>query len=129
MAEPVRHRQTKGAATDMFDLPSPRHISTLRVSPIHARAGDRRGLPLSGPDRYRTIGRLRWSDAALRPGRATNSLAGIIKRACPTTPHISCHETEDRENLHPGQAAVDRENRRLARPAASASEPNRHDRP
>jgi hypothetical protein len=26
----VRHRQTKGAATDMFDLPSPRHISTLR---------------------------------------------------------------------------------------------------
>jgi len=30
MAEPVRHRQTKGAATDMFDLPPPRHISTLR---------------------------------------------------------------------------------------------------
>jgi hypothetical protein len=30
----VRHRQTKGAATDMFDLPPPRHISTLRVSPI-----------------------------------------------------------------------------------------------
>jgi hypothetical protein len=26
----VRHRQTKGAATDMFDLPPPRHISTLR---------------------------------------------------------------------------------------------------
>jgi hypothetical protein len=33
----------------------------------------------------RTGGRLRWSDAALRPGRATNSLAEIIKRACPTT--------------------------------------------
>jgi hypothetical protein len=30
MAEPVRHRQTKGAATDMFDLQPPRHISTLR---------------------------------------------------------------------------------------------------
>ena len=29
MAEPVRHRQTKGAATDMFDLPPPRHTSTL----------------------------------------------------------------------------------------------------
>src|SRR5215472_16165335 len=29
-AEPVRHRQTKGAATDMFDLQPPRHISTLR---------------------------------------------------------------------------------------------------
>jgi len=35
MAEPVRHRQTKGAATDMFDLQSPRHISTL-----HQRAGN-----------------------------------------------------------------------------------------
>jgi hypothetical protein len=27
---PVRHRQTKGAATDMFDLQPPRQISTLR---------------------------------------------------------------------------------------------------
>ena len=29
MAEPVRHRQTKGAETDMLSLPQPRHISTL----------------------------------------------------------------------------------------------------
>jgi hypothetical protein len=29
MVEPLRHRQTKGAATDMFDLKPPRHISTL----------------------------------------------------------------------------------------------------
>jgi hypothetical protein len=29
MVEPVRHRQTKGAATDMFDLQPPRHTSTL----------------------------------------------------------------------------------------------------
>jgi hypothetical protein len=29
MAEPVRHRQTKGAETDMLSLPPPRHISTL----------------------------------------------------------------------------------------------------
>src|SRR6266516_7189196 len=27
--EPLRHRQTKGAATDMFGLQQPRHISTL----------------------------------------------------------------------------------------------------
>jgi hypothetical protein len=27
--EPLRHRQTKGAATDMFYLTPPRHISTL----------------------------------------------------------------------------------------------------
>jgi hypothetical protein len=30
MAEPVRHRQTKEAATGMFDLQPPRHTSTLR---------------------------------------------------------------------------------------------------
>ena len=29
MAEPLRHRQTKGAETDMFSLQPPRHISTL----------------------------------------------------------------------------------------------------
>ena len=29
MAEPLRHRQTKEAATDMFYLTLPRHISTL----------------------------------------------------------------------------------------------------
>jgi hypothetical protein len=29
MVEPLRHRQTKGAATDMFDLTPPRHIPTL----------------------------------------------------------------------------------------------------
>jgi hypothetical protein len=27
MADPLRHRQTKGAATDMVDLTPPRHIS------------------------------------------------------------------------------------------------------
>src|ERR1700736_6810148 len=32
--EPLRHRQTKGAATDMFYLTPPRHISTLPNSPI-----------------------------------------------------------------------------------------------
>jgi hypothetical protein len=33
MVEPVRHRQTKGAGTDMFYLQPPRHTSTLR-SPL-----------------------------------------------------------------------------------------------
>jgi hypothetical protein len=31
MVEPLRHRQTKEAATDMFDLQPPRHISTLHL--------------------------------------------------------------------------------------------------
>ena len=30
MVEPVRHRQTKGAATDMFYLTPPGHIPTTR---------------------------------------------------------------------------------------------------
>jgi hypothetical protein len=36
----VRHRQTKGAATDMFDLQPPRHISTLRIFPVPAGFGE-----------------------------------------------------------------------------------------
>jgi hypothetical protein len=31
MAEPLRHRQTKGAETDMPSLPPPRHIPTLPI--------------------------------------------------------------------------------------------------
>ena len=30
----MRHRQTKGAATDMFYLTPPRHISTLRKAAV-----------------------------------------------------------------------------------------------
>jgi hypothetical protein len=33
MADPLRHRQTKGAATDMVDLTQPRHIPTLPNQP------------------------------------------------------------------------------------------------
>jgi hypothetical protein len=34
MVEPLRHRQTKGAGTDMSDLQPPRHISTLPDSDL-----------------------------------------------------------------------------------------------
>ena len=34
MVEPLRHRQTKGAATDMLYLTPPRHISTLPKSEV-----------------------------------------------------------------------------------------------
>ena len=40
MVEPLRHRQTKGAATDMFDLQPPRHISTLRNLVVAAPPGE-----------------------------------------------------------------------------------------
>ena len=38
MAEPLRHRQTKEAATDMFSLQPPRHISTLHIAVIGERS-------------------------------------------------------------------------------------------
>ena len=41
MVEPLRHRQTKGAETDMPGLPLPRHIPTLPNSAV------RTGLPLT----------------------------------------------------------------------------------
>src|ERR1700674_5167613 len=34
MVEPLRHRQTKGAETDMFSLQPPRHISTLPLATV-----------------------------------------------------------------------------------------------
>jgi hypothetical protein len=37
MAEPLRHRQTKGAETDMPSLPPPRHIPTLPVADTQHR--------------------------------------------------------------------------------------------
>src|SRR6516162_6559391 len=46
MVEPLRHRQPKGAATDMFYLQPPRHISTLPLSdlsecPLHVGFSNR----------------------------------------------------------------------------------------
>ena len=43
MGEPLRHRQTKEAETDMFNLPPPRHISTL---PNRRNAAARRYVPI-----------------------------------------------------------------------------------
>src|ERR1700731_2826292 len=55
MADPLRHRQTKGAATDMVDLTPPRHIPTLphrnriRRRQCHREIGERAVVA-----RYRT---------------------------------------------------------------------------
>jgi hypothetical protein len=57
MVEPLRHRQTKGAATDMFYLMPPRHISTLHKT----------DMPMQSPHvRYQGMNRLR-SDVARGP--------------------------------------------------------------
>ena len=48
MVEPLRHRQTKGAATDMFYLTPPRHISTLHETDMPTVLRDVRSRGQSG---------------------------------------------------------------------------------
>jgi hypothetical protein len=48
MVEPLRHRQTKEAATDMFYLKPPRHISTLPFPSVGRCLCDFRLSPDSG---------------------------------------------------------------------------------
>jgi hypothetical protein len=48
MAEPLRHRQTKEAETDMFSLKPPRHISTLPEAAVRCDAAI---CPVLGVDR------------------------------------------------------------------------------
>ena len=40
MADPLRHRQTKGAATDMVDLTPPRHIPTLPRADHYSKSNE-----------------------------------------------------------------------------------------
>ena len=46
MVEPLRHRQTKEAETDMFDLQPPRHISTLHEAAVCCGATSGRVLEI-----------------------------------------------------------------------------------
>src|ERR1700730_10442084 len=65
-SEPVRHRQTKGAETDMFGLPLPRRTSTL---PNLGFDND------DGNDGSRRV-----SPVAVRPGEGPFSIAADVKR-------------------------------------------------
>src|ERR1700719_1569717 len=59
--EPLRHRQTKEAATDMFDLQPPRHISTLPLTTGRILAADcrfRGATDMFGPAACPTLSRL-----------------------------------------------------------------------
>jgi hypothetical protein len=46
MVEPLRHRQTKEAETDMFSLPPPRHIPTPPCVTSNAGPTPRNDLPV-----------------------------------------------------------------------------------
>ena len=54
MAEPLRHRQTKEAATDLFSLQPPRHISTLPFATEMGCPGHFRSAPNFGHSQRRS---------------------------------------------------------------------------
>jgi hypothetical protein len=85
MVEPLRHRQTKEAATDIFDLTPPRHTSTLPNCDMPTQLGHVRFTPDTGSDggheqhRFRTsafksvngeIGRVFLDNFPSSPARA-----------------------------------------------------------
>jgi hypothetical protein len=102
MVEPLRHRQTKGAATatDMFYLTPPRHISTLPNPalttpetglPVYLDkriSSDRPGMPQTGHERkslqhhrrhcaQSAMGTSHFRFEHPSPGRTTTSVAPV----------------------------------------------------
>src|SRR5450830_275921 len=74
MVEPLRHRQTKGAATDMFYLTPPRHISTLHFA-------DKPTAP--GFVAYWTNNGQRWISACVGYDAIVESPGGISPPGAP----------------------------------------------
>ena len=68
----MRHCQTKGADTDMFDLPPPRHISTLRYLPwpISGRRDANCSTPVS---RCSELGRQKRQPGCAQTGRQSRT--------------------------------------------------------
>src|SRR5271169_1410325 len=77
MVEPLRHRQTKGAATDMPGLLPPRHIPTLPFSATQPSRWEWLFLPLNGHLADATPGR----HAATAPHLDSTRLGGDVYRS------------------------------------------------
>src|SRR5215467_462978 len=118
MVEPLRHRQTKGAETDMSDLQKPRHISTLPFASFSSPARDvclssethRENAPC-GPatygsyflrdgslgrwehasvlGRYDLFGHVRWAPARSRLG-SSDASSGLRKHNQGPPYHLRC---------------------------------------
>jgi hypothetical protein len=86
MVEPLRHRQTKGAATDMFFLTPPRHISTLPNSEVRmlnrevdfALNNRHRPPSLSGPRSANALNRCAIARGGLGGGHRYGAIRGEI---------------------------------------------------
>ena len=77
MAEPLRHRQTKEAATDMFSLQPPRHISTLPNSGAKADIAGGPAGAISGREQMQQGCWAVLLDHLV--GAATSSLSGTVR--------------------------------------------------
>ena len=99
MAEPLRHRQTKEAETDMFSLQPPRHIPTLPIATGDILTARRRfrGIadmagpaslpgpvaigtrePQDGTDQGQESGRARFEDRSLMRPRSPEQLSRVL---------------------------------------------------
>ena len=76
MADPLRHRQTKGAATDMVDLTPPRHIPTLPNLPVPGWG--REGLESAQPCRSRALRRRSPHHPICRPLSSCIANRGLL---------------------------------------------------
>jgi hypothetical protein len=96
MVELLRHRQTKGAATDMFYLTPPRHISTLPEATVWQRADDFRSTPVNGhravgsagPFRADSVEKVFWGDERNFLGPLMPFARGDVRD------HIVSHKTD-----------------------------------
>src|SRR5882762_9404039 len=62
MVEPLRHRQTKEAETDMLDLKPPRYISTLPIATLPQEFMSAMPAKADKPEPTRMTRRRHWRD-------------------------------------------------------------------
>ena len=79
MVEPLRHRQTKGAGTDMLSLTSPRHISTLPIRDVAQTSRMRTYQPFADGLAKGQIDRGRVKFFTRLPGRKFPLVAGFLQ--------------------------------------------------
>ena len=76
MVEPLRHRQTKGAATDMFGLQPPRHTPTLPSADLAGGIRNRVGREPDQPIQHE------GSRSSIAPGCNCGPLPMLCGAAC-----------------------------------------------
>jgi hypothetical protein len=79
MGEPLRHRQTKEAATDMFSLQPPRHISILPKITVPRAAIDGELAPQADVAARRAVpGKVSILRQRIAPGSLSEAAPGVL---------------------------------------------------